>query len=585
MTAAGLLRQPEQLVAVPQRAAARPGASPTARSWPGCGSASATPPTAAAGHEAVIVSHQLPIWMARCDAEGRRLFHDPRRGECRLASVTSLTLSSTAGSRRSATGSRPPSLYRPPSTHEVRRGLLVPQPRAVARPPRSSCSRRRGRGGAVWSSPACSTTGADEGTRSAGQEGYVGVREQPHPDRRRPSAAGCRRSPATSLDGKPLSTADYPGQVLVVNVWGSWCAPCRAEAPALQAASAATKAPRPVPRHHHPRQRPGRRPRPSSGPSASATRASSTPTARPCSPSPATLPPERHPVHADPRRQGRLAVRVLGEISERTLVDMIDDVRGRPLDSSARPGRPGPRAAVGGSMALAVPVALLAGLVSFFSPCVVPLLPGYLSYATGLGAAEVLGGTAAPRPDARRHLPVRAGHRRRLRGHRHGGRRPGRALLGHAEVITRVLGVRRHRPRADVRRRLRVGRRELRIPRLPDARRRRRPAAGRGLRPRLDARASARPSASSTAWPSPRPPRCAAACWPSSSRSASASPSSSPAWSTPGWPAPSGSCAATSWLLLRVGGLAMVVVGLLLVTGLWTDLTAALRRPSPPSSR
>jgi cytochrome c-type biogenesis protein len=48
--------------------------------------------------------------------------------------------------------------------------------------------------------------------------------------------------------------------------------------------------------------------------------------------------------------------------------------------------------AVGGSMVLALPVALLAGLVSFFSPCVVPLLPGYLSYATGLGAAEVMEG-------------------------------------------------------------------------------------------------------------------------------------------------------------------------------------------------
>ena len=47
---------------------------------------------AAAGHEAVVVSHQLPIWMARCDAEGRRLFHDPRRRECRLASITSFTL-------------------------------------------------------------------------------------------------------------------------------------------------------------------------------------------------------------------------------------------------------------------------------------------------------------------------------------------------------------------------------------------------------------------------------------------------------------------------------------------------------------
>lgn len=47
---------------------------------------------AAEGHEAVIVSHQLPIWMARCDAEGRRLAHDPRKRQCNLASVTSLTL-------------------------------------------------------------------------------------------------------------------------------------------------------------------------------------------------------------------------------------------------------------------------------------------------------------------------------------------------------------------------------------------------------------------------------------------------------------------------------------------------------------
>src|SRR4029450_4227376 len=49
--------------------------------------------------------------------------------------------------------------------------------------------------------------------------------------------------------------------------------------------------------------------------------------------------------------------------------------------------------AVGGSMALALPVALVAGLVSFFSPSGVPLLPGSLSYATGLGAAEVVEGS------------------------------------------------------------------------------------------------------------------------------------------------------------------------------------------------
>jgi cytochrome c-type biogenesis protein len=42
-----------------------------------------------------------------------------------------------------------------------------------------------------------------------------------------------------------------------------------------------------------------------------------------------------------------------------------------------------------GSLVLALPVALVAGLVSFFSPCVVPLLPGYLSYATGLSGVDL----------------------------------------------------------------------------------------------------------------------------------------------------------------------------------------------------
>jgi cytochrome c-type biogenesis protein len=40
---------------------------------------------------------------------------------------------------------------------------------------------------------------------------------------------------------------------------------------------------------------------------------------------------------------------------------------------------------------LAIPVALVAGLVSFFSPCVIPLLPGYLSYATGLTGTDLEG--------------------------------------------------------------------------------------------------------------------------------------------------------------------------------------------------
>lgn len=42
-----------------------------------------------------------------------------------------------------------------------------------------------------------------------------------------------------------------------------------------------------------------------------------------------------------------------------------------------------------GSLLLALPVALVAGLVSFFSPCVVPLLPGYLSYVSGVAVQDL----------------------------------------------------------------------------------------------------------------------------------------------------------------------------------------------------
>ena len=45
---------------------------------------------AANGKNAIVVSHQLPIWILRSAIEGRRLLHDPRKRECSLASVTSV---------------------------------------------------------------------------------------------------------------------------------------------------------------------------------------------------------------------------------------------------------------------------------------------------------------------------------------------------------------------------------------------------------------------------------------------------------------------------------------------------------------
>lgn len=40
-----------------------------------------------------------------------------------------------------------------------------------------------------------------------------------------------------TLEGEPVSLADFEGKTVVVNIWGSWCAPCRSEAPDLVAAS------------------------------------------------------------------------------------------------------------------------------------------------------------------------------------------------------------------------------------------------------------------------------------------------------------------------------------------------------------
>ncbi|MEO3811261.1 histidine phosphatase family protein [Sphaerisporangium sp. B11E5] len=67
----------------------------------------------ARGHEAVLVSHQLPIWTIRQAAERRRLWHDPRRRQCALASVTSFTFD---GDRLTSVGYSEPAgaLLRPP---------------------------------------------------------------------------------------------------------------------------------------------------------------------------------------------------------------------------------------------------------------------------------------------------------------------------------------------------------------------------------------------------------------------------------------------------------------------------------------
>ena len=87
----------------------------------------------------------------------------------------------------------------------------------------------------------CTTqTGGDEKTRTGSETGYIGgqslTRVPPEQRRLAPVASG----PSLADPAQTVSTGDYPGKVVVLNVWGSWCAPCRKEAPELVAVSRAS---------------------------------------------------------------------------------------------------------------------------------------------------------------------------------------------------------------------------------------------------------------------------------------------------------------------------------------------------------
>ena len=78
--------------------------------------------------------------------------------------------------------------------------------------------------------------GCSNDVGSSGNQGYVAgkgiITSVKAADRKRPGEVSGR-----TLAGEKVSLADFRGKVVVVNVWGSWCGPCRAEAPMLAQAS------------------------------------------------------------------------------------------------------------------------------------------------------------------------------------------------------------------------------------------------------------------------------------------------------------------------------------------------------------
>ena len=172
---------------------------------------------------------------------------------------------------------------------------------------------------------ACAGTGADEQTRSAGQVGYPDVARnltRVPPDQRTelPIVSG----PALGSN-QTISTQNFRGKVVVINVWGSWCPPCRKEAPDLQGASVQTKDIAQfvgiTSKDYDP------------APAEAFVRSFKItypsiydPTGKVLLAFAGELPPSAIPSTMIIDRQGRLAVRVLSEVSKITLVDMINDV-------------------------------------------------------------------------------------------------------------------------------------------------------------------------------------------------------------------------------------------------------------------
>ena len=170
----------------------------------------------------------------------------------------------------------------------------------------------------------------------------------------------------------------------MLNFWATWCAAVRGrDAAARPLYRTVHEQGRHDRRHRHQELRRAAWPRPSSRTTTSATRSSTTSRARSIlalGSIPSSLP---FSVLID--KQGRVAAVYLGVLTPKDLTPALNQLRAETL-MLAQSGFT--HAVTDGPLLVAAGVAALVGLVGFLSPCVLPLVPGYLSYVAGLSGAD-----------------------------------------------------------------------------------------------------------------------------------------------------------------------------------------------------
>ncbi len=188
---------------------------------------------------------------------------------------------------------------------------------------------RRGAAVGAAALAASALAGCSNQIGASGNQGFVGGTGTITPlavaDRKQPGTVA-----GTTLAGRRVSLADFRGKVVVVNVWGSWCPPCRAEAPTL-AAAARELAPRGVVFLGINSRDPER-----AGPRAFDQRyqipydSIYDPGGRTLLAFHGTLSPNSIPSTLVIDKQGRVAASVVGTITRTTIVDLVEDVARTP---------------------------------------------------------------------------------------------------------------------------------------------------------------------------------------------------------------------------------------------------------------